>query len=101
MIYQIQDYLLPVSYTHLDVYKRQVTKSGRGAPRAPVRGDSHPAGGVGPACRSIRGRIRASTGPLGGLGPAATDVSSVARKERLCAAQLGIQKAFSYTLPRG
>ena len=46
-----------------------MTKSGRGAPRAPVQGDSHPAGGVGPACRSIRGRIRASTGPLGGLGP--------------------------------
>ena len=44
-----------------------MTKSGRGAPRAPVRGDSHPAGGVGPACRSIRGRIRASTGPLVGL----------------------------------
>ena len=41
-----------------------MTKSGRGAPRAPVRSDSHPAGGVGPACRSIRGRIRASTGPL-------------------------------------
>ena len=41
-----------------------MTKSGRGAPRAPVQGDSHPAGGVGPACRSIRGRIRASTGPL-------------------------------------
>ena len=32
-----------------------------------MRGDSHPAGGVGPACRSIRGRIRASTGPLVGL----------------------------------
>ena len=44
-----------------------MTKSGRGAPRAPVQGDSHPAGGVGPACRSIRGRIRASTGPLVGL----------------------------------
>ena len=44
-----------------------MTKSGRGAPRAPVRGDSLPAGGVGPACRSIRGRIRASTGPLVGL----------------------------------
>ena len=44
-----------------------MTKSGRGAPRAPVRGDSPPAGGVGPACRSIRGRIRASTGPLVGL----------------------------------
>ena len=43
--------------------REKVTKSGRGAPRAPVRGDSHPAGGVGPACRSIRGRIRASTGP--------------------------------------
>ena len=40
-------------------------------------------------------------GSLGGLGPAANDVSSVARKENLCAAQLGIQKAFSYTLPRG
>ena len=36
---------------------------------AVLRSDSHPAGGVGPACRSIRGRIRASTGPLGGLGP--------------------------------
>ena len=47
--------------------REKVTKSGRGAPRAPVRGDSHPAGGVGPACRSIRGRIRASTGPLVGL----------------------------------
>ena len=47
--------------------REKVTKSGRGAPRAPVRGDSHPAGGVGPACRSIRGRIRASTGPLAGL----------------------------------
>ena len=44
-----------------------MTKSGRGAPRAPVQGDSLPAGGVGPACRSIRGRIRASTGPLVGL----------------------------------
>ena len=44
-----------------------MTKSGRGVPRAPVRGDSLPAGGVGPACRSIRGRIRASTGPLVGL----------------------------------
>ena len=44
-----------------------MTKSGRGAPRTPVRGDSLPAGGVGPACRSIRGRIRASTGPLVGL----------------------------------
>ena len=32
-----------------------------------MHGDSHPAGGVGPACRSIRGRIRASTGPLVGL----------------------------------
>ena len=49
--------------------REKVTKSGRGVPRAPVQGDSHPAGGVGPACRSIRGRIRASTGPLGGLGP--------------------------------
>ena len=47
--------------------REKVTKSGRGAPRAPVRGDSPPAGGVGPACRSIRGRIRASTGPLVGL----------------------------------
>ena len=47
--------------------REKVTKSGRGAPRTPVRGDSHPAGGVGPACRSIRGRIRASTGPLVGL----------------------------------
>ena len=47
--------------------REKVTKSGRGAPRAPVQGDSHPAGGVGPACRSIRGRIRASTGPLVGL----------------------------------
>ena len=46
-----------------------MTKSGRGAPRAPVQGDSHPAGGVGPACRSIRGRIRASTDPLVRLGP--------------------------------
>ena len=48
---------------------------------AVLRSDSHPAGGVGPACRSIRGRIRASTGPRvervlpkapgqgGGLGP--------------------------------
>ena len=34
---------------------------------AVLRSDSHPAGGVGPACRSIRGRIRASTGPLVGL----------------------------------
>ena len=41
-----------------------MTKSGRGAPRAPVQGDSLPTGGVGPACRSIRDRIRASTGPL-------------------------------------
>ena len=61
--------------------REKVTKSGRGAPRTPVRGDSLPSGGVGPACRSIRGRIRASTGPLvervlpmalgqgGGLGP--------------------------------
>ena len=49
---------------HHFLYREKVTKSGRGAPRAPVRGDSHPAGGVGPACRSIRGRIRASTGPL-------------------------------------
>ena len=32
-----------------------------------MQGDSLPAGGVGPACRSIRGRIRASTGPLVGL----------------------------------
>ena len=47
--------------------REKVTKSGRGAPRTPVRGDSLPAGGVGPACRSIRGRIRASTGPLVGL----------------------------------
>ena len=47
--------------------REKVTKSGRGAPRTPVQGDSHPAGGVGPACRSIRGRIRASTGPLVGL----------------------------------
>ena len=47
--------------------REKVTKSGRGAPRAPVLGDSLPAGGVGPACRSIRGRIRASTGPLVGL----------------------------------
>ena len=36
-------------------------------PWAVLRSDSHPAGGVGPACRSIRGRIRASTGPLVGL----------------------------------
>ena len=47
--------------------REKVTKSGRGAPRAPLQGDSLPTGGVGPACRSIRGRIRASTGPLVGL----------------------------------
>ena len=46
-------------------------------------------------------RLPEGPGSLGGRGPAATDVSSVARKESLCAAQLGIQKAFSYTLPRG
>ena len=46
-------------------------------------------------------RLLKGPGSLGGLGPAATDVSSVARKESLCAAQLGIQKAVSYTLPRG
>ena len=63
-----------------------MTKSGRGAPRAPVQGDSHPAGGVGPACRSIRGRIRASTGPLGGLGPAAMSVRSVLHTAGECAA---------------
>ena len=40
-------------------------------------------------------------GSLGGQGPAATDVSSVEGKKSLCAAQLGIQKAFSHTLPRG
>ena len=40
-----------------------------------MRSDSHPAGGVGPACRSIRGRIRASTGPLGGLGPLRRELS--------------------------
>ena len=34
---------------------------------AVLRSDSHPAGGVGPACRSIRGRIRASTCPRVGL----------------------------------
>ena len=38
-------------------------------PWAVLRSDSHPAGGVGPACRSIRGRIRASTDPLVRLGP--------------------------------
>ena len=32
-----------------------------------MQGDSLPAGDVGPACRSIRGRIRASTNPLVGL----------------------------------
>ena len=52
---------------HHFLCREKVTKSGRGAPRAPVRGDSLPVGGVGPACRSIRGRIRASTGPLVGL----------------------------------
>ena len=56
--------------------REKVTKSGRGAPRAPVQGDSHPAGGVGPACRSIRGRIRASTGPL-------VELWAVLRSERL------------------
>ena len=46
-------------------------------------------------------RLPEGPGSLGGLGPAANDVSSVARKERSCAAQLGIQKVFSHTLPRG
>ena len=54
-------------------------------PRAVLRSAGHPEG----------------PGSLGGLGPAANDVSSVARKESLCAAQLGIQKVFSHTLPRG
>ena len=58
-------------------------------------------GGSGLARHWFHGRFQASALPLGGLGPVATDVSSVARKERLCAAQLGIQKAFSHTLPRG
>ena len=39
--------------------REKVTKSGRGAPRAPVQGDSHPAGGVGPA----RPLFAAESGP--------------------------------------
>ena len=77
-------------------------------------------GGSGLARHWFRGRFQASAlplvklwavlrsaelfegpGSLGEQGPAANDVSSVARKENLCAAQLGIQKAFSHTLPRG
>ena len=44
-----------------------MTKSGRGAPRAPVLGDSLPAGGCRPVPPAVRGGVRACTGPREGL----------------------------------
>ena len=99
--------------------KRKWPKIDQGGPWTPLRRQAVQ-GGSGLARHWFHGRFQASAlplvgpwavlqsvrllegpGSLGGRGPAATDVSSVARKESLCAAQLGIQEAFSHTLPRG
>ena len=99
--------------------KRKWPKIDQGGPWTPLRRQAVQ-GGSGLARHWFHGRFQASAlplvklravlrserlpegpGSLGGLGPAANDVSSVARKESLCAAQLGIQKAFSHTLTRG
>ena len=93
--------------------KRKWPKIDQGGPWTPLRRQAVQ-GGSGLARHWFHGRFQASAlplvrrwavlrsvrllegpGSLGGLGPAANDVSSVARKESLCAVQLGIQKAFS------